>query len=115
VPADLGREAFERADEHGELEIRGGNAVRGDLDAGPVEHRPPVDELGAPRLAEPRLALGEVGFELEQVAPERSLETCQGRLDTVGCATEGSLPAARRGRISIASRPALKEPAERER
>ena len=42
---------FERAHEHGELQVGGRDAVRRDVDTGAVEHRLPVDELG--RLGSP--------------------------------------------------------------
>ena len=88
--------------------------MRGDLHAGPVEHRRPVDELGAARLAEPGAALGQVGFELEQVAPERLLEPRQRGLDPVGGPAKSCLAPARRARVGVAPRPPFEEPAERE-
>ena len=87
----------------------------GDLHAGAVEHRLPVDELRAARLAEPRPALGRVGLELEQVAAERPLEPGERRLDAVGGAAERRLATAGRARVGVAPRPPLEQPAERER
>ena len=84
-------------------------------DARPVEHRLPVDELRRARLAEPRAAFGELALELEQVAPERALEPAERGLDAVGRVPERGLRAAGRRRLRVAARPALEQPAERER
>src|SRR5262249_34740476 len=86
-----------------------------DFDACTVEHRPPIDELGAARLAEPRATLGEVGLELEEIPTERPLEPGQRGLDAVGGPPKGGLPAPRRARVGIAARPPLEQAAERER
>src|SRR5579885_3859705 len=52
-PAHRRREPLERPHEHGELEVRNRDTVRGHVHARAVEHRLPVDELGRARLAEP--------------------------------------------------------------
>ena len=112
--SDLRGEALERPDEHRELEVRRGDAMSGDLHAGAVQHRLPVDELRVPRLAEPRPSLGGSRLELEQVAAERPLEPGERRLDAVGGAPERRLAMAGRARVGVPPRPPLEQPAERE-
>ena len=87
----------------------------GDLHAGAVENRLPVDELGATRLAEPGAPLGRVGLQLDQIAAERLLEAGECRLDTVGRMAERCLPAAGRARLGFTPRPPLEQAAEGER
>src|SRR5581483_6022224 len=115
LPAHERRKPFERSDEDGELEVDGGDSVRRRVHAGAGEHRLPVDELGGAGIAEPRSALGELRLELEQVAPERPLEPCERSLDALGGMTKRRLAPARRGRLRVAARPALEQPAKRDR
>ena len=61
-------QALERAHEHGELEVRLRDAVRGGVHARAREHRLPVEQLGARRLRVPRAAFRVRRLELEQVA-----------------------------------------------
>ena len=86
-----------------------------DDDAGPAQHRLPVDELGLPGLAEPRAPLGGARLELEQVAAERPLEPGERLLDALGGCLQRRAGAAGRRRLGLAARPALEQPAERER
>ena len=90
------REALQRADEHGELEVDRGDAVRARSHARPVEHRLPLDELRGTRAAVPGATLGPLRLELEQVALQRLLEAGERGLDTVGRVPEappGARPA----------------------
>ncbi len=101
-PAHRGREAFEGPDEHGQLEVGRGDAVRRGRDARSREHGPPVDKLGVAGLAEPRPAFCQAGLELEQVPTERSFETRERRLNAIGRVPErGRAPVGRR-RVGLA-------------
>ena len=90
-----GAQAFERTDEHGQLEVRLRDAHGGDRDARAVEDVLPVAELARARLAVPRPALGAIRLELEQVAAERVLEPGESGLRALGGAAERGLAAAR--------------------
>src|SRR6266404_6589213 len=81
LPLHRGGQALERTHEDGQLEIRGCDAMRLDAHACTVQHRLPVDELGAARLAEPRPPLRRVRLELQQVAAERLLQPGERGLD----------------------------------
>src|SRR5918912_1889785 len=115
--ADPGRvgETFQRADEDGELEVCLRDADVARVDAGAVEDRLPLEQLGSPGGAVPRTSLRMVGFQLEQVPPERRLEPGQRRLGPVGRMPERRLPPPRRRGLRLAARPPLEQPAERER
>ena len=89
--------------------------MRGDPHTGALEHRPPVDELGVARLAEPRPPLRLVGLQLEEVAAERAFEPCERSLGAVGCPPESRLTPARRRGLRLAARPTLEQAAEGER
>ena len=68
------RETLERADEHGQLQVRLRDAYRRDAHARAVEHVLPVAQLAGAGLAVPRAPLGLIGLELEQVPAERPLQ-----------------------------------------
>src|SRR4029450_6210439 len=59
-----GRQPLQRPDEHRELEVGVRDALGGDRDARPAEHRPPLHQLRGARLAVPGAPFGELGLEL---------------------------------------------------
>ena len=75
----------------------------------------PFHELARPRAGVPRLSLGALGLELEQVLRERPLEAGEGGLDAVrGSPQRGFARTGGRG-DRVSPPPALEQPAERER
>src|ERR671914_930456 len=99
-------QSLERAHEHGQLEVRAGDPGRAGVYAGAVQHGLPLDELGVAGGAVPRASLGDVGLELEQVAPERIVKASEGRLDAIGGSPQGSLGPAPRRRLCVTAGPA---------
>src|SRR5215207_6362930 len=77
--------------------------------------RRPIHQLGGARLAVPRATLRLIRLELEEVATERPLEADERRLHPLGSAPKRSLPPSGGCRLGLSPRPALQEPAERER
>src|SRR5882724_10835455 len=107
-------ESLQRPDEDRELEVGLRDADRAGVHAGAVEDRLPLQQLGGAGGAVPGAALGVVGLELEQVAPERALQPGERSLDAIGRAAQRRLALARGRRLRFATRPALEQPAERE-
>ena len=93
--------ALERTNEHGQLEVRGRDAVRARMNPGPIENGPPLDELPCPRPAVPRASLCPFGLELQEIPRERGLEACKRGLDAVRGMAEGGLTRAGRRRIRL--------------
>src|SRR5947209_831359 len=108
-------EPFERAHEHGQLEVRLRDALRRNAHTGPVEDRLPVEQLRRARPSVPRPPFHRVGLQLEQVAIERPLQARERSLDAVGGTAQRRLPSAGRRRLRLPARPLLEQPAERER
>src|SRR5262249_23720879 len=84
-------------------------------DTGTLEHVIPVAELAGARLAVPGASLRHLRLQLEEIPAERPLQPGKRGLRPVGRAPERCLPLAGRARIRVAARPALEQPAERER
>jgi len=110
-----GSESLERTDEHGELEVDGGDAIRARAHPRPLENGTPLHELPRPGAGVPRPTFGALRLELEEVPGKRTLEPGNRRLDPVGGTPERRLARARRRRHGISPPPALEQPAERER
>ena len=115
VHARRGRKPLERANEHRELEVDGGHAMRARANSRPIEHRTPFDELGGTGTSVPRAPLGELGLELEEVPRQGLLQPRDGRLHTVCCMPQRRLPSARGRGLGVSPPPPLEQPAERER
>jgi len=75
----------------------------------------PLHELARSRTRVPRLSLGALGLELEQVLRERPLEAREGGLDPVRGSPQRRFARTGGRGDGVSPPPALEQPAERER
>ena len=75
----------------------------------------PLHELARSRARVPRLSLGALGLELEQVLRERPLEACEGGLDAVRGSPQRRFARTGGRGDCVSPPPALEQPAEGER
>src|SRR5262249_2223300 len=113
-PGGVGQ-SLERAYEDGELQVSLRDADRACVDAGAVQDRLPLEQLRRARGAVPGAAFCVVGFQLEQVAAERHLQTRERGLRAVGRTSQCRLAPPRCGGLRFPPRPPLEQAAEGKR
>ena len=110
-----GPEALERPHEDGQLEVRLRDSRRRSVDAGAGEHRLPLDELRAHRARRTTTGPPPGRTRARAGSAQRPFEAREGGLRAVGRAAQGRLAPAGRRRRRFSTRPALQQPAERQR
>src|SRR6186997_2221456 len=105
-------QAFERAHENGELEVGVRDTGGRGTDSGPAQDRLPLHDLPGPWLAVPGAALGLVGLELDEEAPQRPLQPGERGLRSLGRPPERGFPLGCGARLRLSLRPALEQAAK---